>query len=99
MQFTRHGRQALQSGQAGLYTQFSTRLNLERELRNALIKGEFEVFYQPQVSLQTGAITGVEALVRWRHSTRGMVQPYEFLPLAEETGLILQIDEFVQHQA
>lgn len=79
--------------------QFSTRLSLERELRNGLIQGEFEVYYQPQVSLQTGAITGVEALVRWRHGIRGMIEPREFLPLAEETGLIMQIDEFVQRQA
>ena len=79
--------------------QFSTRLNLERELRNGLTQGEFEVFYQPQVSLQTGTITGVEALVRWRHGTRGLVEPCEFLPLAEETGLIMQIDEYVQRQA
>lgn len=79
--------------------QFSTRLNLERELRNGLIQGEFEVYYQPQVSLENGAITGVEALVRWRHNVRGMIEPAEFLPLAEETGLIMQIDEFVQQQA
>jgi len=79
--------------------QFSSRLNLERELRNGLIQGEFEVFYQPQVCLENGAITGVEALVRWRHGRRGMIDPGEFLPLAEETGLVLQIDEFVQQQA
>lgn len=79
--------------------QFSTRLSLERELRNALIQGEFEVFYQPQIALTDGAITGVEALVRWRHSIRGMIEPSEFLPLAEETGLIMQIDEYVQQQA
>ena len=79
--------------------QFSSRLNLERELRNGLSRGEFEVYYQPQVSLQTGTITGVEALVRWRHNTRGVIEPGEFLPLAEETGLIMQLDEFVQKQA
>ncbi len=79
--------------------QFSTRLNMERELRNGLIQGEFEVHYQPQVALATGAINGVEALVRWRHGSRGLIEPREFLPLAEETGLILQIDEFVQQQA
>ena len=78
---------------------FSTRLNLERELRSALIQGEFEVFYQPQVSLKDGRITGVEALVRWRHAIRGLIEPSEFLPLAEETGLILQIDEYVQSKA
>ena len=79
--------------------QFSTRLSLEREIRNALIQGEFEVFYQPQVALADGRITGVEALVRWRHAIRGMIEPAEFLPLAEETGLIMQIDEYVQQQA
>ena len=79
--------------------QFSTRLSLEREIRNALIQGEFEVFYQPQVALTDGRITGVEALVRWRHAIRGMIEPAEFLPLAEETGLIMQIDEYVQQQA
>lgn len=79
--------------------QFSTRLSLERELRKGLIEGEFEVFYQPQVSLADGRVTGVEALVRWRHGVRGLVEPAEFLPLAAETGLIQQIDEFVQQQA
>jgi len=79
--------------------QFSTRLSLERELRNALTQGEFEVYYQPQVSLTDASIKGVEALVRWRHGVRGMIDPEDFLPLAEETGLILQIDEYVQKQA
>jgi EAL domain-containing protein (putative c-di-GMP-specific phosphodiesterase class I) len=51
---------------------------LERELRNGLIQGEFEVYYQPQVSLEDGAITGVGALVRWRHNVRGMIEPAEF---------------------
>ena len=79
--------------------QFSTRLNMERELRNGLIRGEFEVYYQPQVSLTDGRIVGVEALVRWRHGVRGLVEPGEFLPFAEEIGLIMQIDEYVQKQA
>ncbi len=79
--------------------QFSTRLSMERELRNALLQGEFEVFYQPQVCLADGRVTGVEALVRWRHGVRGLIEPSEFMPLAAETGLIMQIDEFVQDQA
>ena len=78
---------------------FSTRLSLERELRNGLAQGELRVFYQPQVSLADGTITGVEALVRWQHPVRGLVQPMDFLPMAEETGLITKIDEYVQQQA
>jgi diguanylate cyclase (GGDEF)-like protein/PAS domain S-box-containing protein len=78
---------------------FSTRLSLERELRNGLAQEELVVYYQPQVSLKDGAITGVEALVRWRHPIRGLVEPADFLPMAEETGLICQIDEFVQQKA
>ena len=78
---------------------FSTRLTTERELRNGLAHGELRVYYQPQVSLSTGRIAGVEALVRWQHPARGVVEPIEFLPVAEETGLITQIDEFVQQQA
>jgi diguanylate cyclase (GGDEF)-like protein/PAS domain S-box-containing protein len=79
--------------------QFSTRLSMERELRNGLAQGELRVFYQPQVSLQDGRITGVEALVRWQHPSKGLVMPTDFLPVAEETGLITQIDEFVQTRA
>ena len=78
---------------------FSTRLSLERELRNGIAQSELLVFYQPQVSLQDGHITGVEALVRWQHPERGLIEPAEFLPVAEETGLITQIDEYVQKQA
>jgi len=78
---------------------FSTRLNLERELRNALKNDELVVYYQPQVNLESGAITGVEALVRWQHKERGLIEPSEFLPVAEETGLLTRIDEYVQAKA
>jgi diguanylate cyclase len=77
----------------------STRLTLERELRNGLSAGQLEVHYQPQVTLATGGISGVEALVRWRHPERGLLEPDAFLPLALETGLIPQLDRYVQRQA
>ncbi len=78
---------------------FSTRLSLERELRSALATGQLRVFYQPQVDLTDGRIIGVEALVRWQHPRHGLIEPAEFLSVAEETGLITQLDEWVQSHA
>jgi len=75
--------------------QARARRKLELDLRQAIVRGELEVHYQPCVSLQDDRITGCEALVRWRHPERGMVSPAEFIPIAEETGLINQIGEWV----
>ena len=75
------------------------RLELENQLRAGLRKKEFVVHYQPKVNLLNNTITGVEALVRWNHPERGFIAPGDFLPLAEELGLITQLDEWVMKTA
>lgn len=72
---------------------------MEGELRRAVERGEFQLYYQPIVSLESGKITSVEALIRWHHPRRGMILPGEFIILAEETGLILPMGEWVLRTA
>ncbi len=67
---------------------------LRAEMVTALEEGQFELYYQPKISFRTGEIMGVEALIRWHHPTKGFIPPNEFIPLAEQTGLITQIDEW-----
>jgi diguanylate cyclase (GGDEF)-like protein len=71
------------------------RLTLEAELRHAIDQQEFIPFYQPQVDLTTGKIIGLEALIRWQHPTRGLISPNDFIPFAEESGLIVAIGDWM----
>jgi len=75
------------------------RMELESDLRNGIDEEQFVVYYQPEVSLATGMVVGYEALVRWNHPQRGMVMPGEFLPVAEETGLIVPLGRWVLREA
>ena len=82
-----------------MHTSALARLELQEDLRRAVDRGEFELEYQPIFRLATGQVVGLEALIRWNHPVRGRVQPGAFIPIAEETGLILQLGEWVVRQA
>jgi diguanylate cyclase (GGDEF)-like protein/PAS domain S-box-containing protein len=93
------GRNAVQFYTPAMNARARERMALEGALRSALAHGEFELYYQPQVDLLSGSVVGLEALIRWRHPSLGMVRPDRFIHLAEETGLIVPIGAWVLRTA
>src|SRR5438445_1632366 len=89
------GRRTYRFFEQEMDAQVKARRELEMDLRQAIADHALEVYYQPCVSLEDNAITGCEALLRWRHPERGMIPPAEFIPIAEDTGLINQLGEWV----
>ncbi len=93
------GRNQVQFYEAAMHTRVTERTVIEAELRHALERGELSLHYQPKASLRSGAIQGMEALLRWQHPTLGMVSPARFIGVAEETGLIVPIGRWVVRTA
>jgi EAL domain-containing protein (putative c-di-GMP-specific phosphodiesterase class I) len=83
----------------GMDALMQARRSLEMDLRKALMKGEFELYYQPLMNIKSASITGFEALLRWWHPERGLVQPLDFIPLAEEIGLIVPLGAWALRRA
>jgi diguanylate cyclase len=95
----RSGRKTFRFFDASVMGFSRERLEIEAELRSALAQGQLSLHYQPKIDIATGEMRSVEALIRWQHPTRGPILPGEFIPIAEESGLILEIGEWVIREA
>ena len=93
------GRNKFQFYNSKMTKEAARRVDMEASFREALKNEDFIVYYQPQIDASKNELIGMEALVRWNHSTKGLIPPYKFLPLAEETGLIIDLDRFVMKTA
>ena len=94
----RDGKRGYRVFEAAMHADVVERLELRADLQRAIDENQFELHFQPVVRLDTNVVSGVEALVRWRHPERGLVQPAQFIPLAEETGLIVELGRWVMYE-
>lgn len=93
------GRDNVQFYTAEMNTRVHEKLVLQQEMRDGITRSEFNLIYQPQVDLRSGHVFAVEALVRWQHPTLGLLTPIKFIPMAEETGLIVMLGDWILHEA
>lgn len=94
-----NGKNSFKIFNSNMNLEISKKLEMVNDLSNAIKNNEFSLHYQPQIDISTNSIIGMEALIRWNHPSKGIIPPLDFIPLAEETGLILQVGEWVLNEA